>query len=358
MLRGSAPTNVPFEAQKTFLYPHKLGPAQRERARPLPASAGWTGVGVGRFGSRDLQRYPPVPEEDVLAELRAELRLHTKEIVALQADFVRLFPFDKLTRLKADELKIALAELSSKSMARFVGLLALLLYWVHIAPKAKDAAEAGGDEPDMASDDQLGALFCATQEHWAQLRARMMKRRALVLTVLPLLLLSTRVCVEALFRQAFPKWWTTVDARDTLQTIDAAIETMLDPDKYHSHISSLESSTEAIRIAARDELGVKYRAREARFYSTSTMVRAALPRAPLVNAHRRVGGAGLPPAAATIARWADEGAALQMLLQRAEDDAAADDDAAPAAPTTPAAAALAQGRASVPAHTRTVAESR
>ena len=283
----------------------------------------------------------------MLAELRAELRLHTKEIVALQADFVRLFPFDKLTRLKADELKIALAELSSKSMARFVGLLALLLYWVHIAPKAKDAAEAGGDEPDMASDDQLGALFCATQEHWAQLRARMMKRRALVLTVLPLLLLSTRVCVEALFRQAFPKWWTTVDARDTLQTIDAAIETMLDPDKYHSHISSLESSTEAIRIAARDELGVKYRAREARFYSTSTMVRAALPRAPLVNAHRRVGGAGLPPAAATIAAHGETKAQLlQMLLQRAEDDAAADDDAAPAAPTTPAAAALAQGRAS------------
>ena len=112
MLRDSAPTGaMPFEeAQKTFLYPHKLGPAQRERTRALPASAGWTGVGVGRFGSRDLQRYPPVPEEDVLAELRAELRLHTKEIVALQADFVRLFPFDKLTRLKADELKIALAE--------------------------------------------------------------------------------------------------------------------------------------------------------------------------------------------------------------------------------------------------------
>ena len=75
--------------------------------------------------------------------------------------------------------------------------------------------------------------------------------------------------------------------------------------------------------------------------------RAALPRAPLVNAHRRVGGAGLPPAAATIAAHGETKAQLlQMLLQRAEDDAAADDAAAPAAPTTPAAAALAQGRAS------------
>ena len=211
----------------------------------------------------------------MLAELRAELRLHTKEIVALQADFVRLFPFDKLTRLKADELKIALAELSSKSMARFVGLLALLLYCPH---RAEGEGRGGGGRRRARHGVGRPARRALLRDAGAlgALRARMMKRRALVLTVLPLLLLSTRVCVEALFRQAFPKWWTTVDARDTLQTIDAAIETMLDPDKYHSHISSLESSTEAIRIAARDELGVKYRAREARFYSTSTMVRAAL----------------------------------------------------------------------------------
>ena len=311
VLRDSAPTGaMPFEeAQKQFLYPHKLGAAQRERARPLPASAGWTGVGVGRFGSRDLQRYPPVPEEDVLAELRAELRLHTKEIVALQADFVRLFPFDKLTRLKADELKIALAELSSKSMARFVGLLALLLYWVHIAPKAKDAAEAGGDEPDMASDDQLGALFCATQEHWAQLRARMMTRARS----------CRRCCRCCCYRRASASRRSSVKRspsggrRSTRATrcrrSTPRSRPCSTPTSTIRTSRSLESSTEAIRIAARDELGVKYRAREARFYSTSTMVRAALPRAPLVNAHRRVGGAGLPPAAATIAARRDEGAA-------------------------------------------------
>ena len=115
---------------------------------------------------------------------------------------------------------------------------------------------------------------------------------------------------EALFRQAFPKWWTTRDAASTLQRMDAFIEQMLDPNRYHSHLAQvraltstplhplctasappphrlrtasapppqLESSTEAIRIAARDELGVKPRAHGARFYATSTLVSTALPR--------------------------------------------------------------------------------
>ena len=244
-------------------YPHKLGPARRESAgvgRDVGAAASARATCSGTRRPRGACSPSCAPS-------------CCEEIVALQADFVRLFPFDKLTRLKADELKIALSGVHGALRRP-----ALLLYWVHIAPKAKDAAEAGGDEPDMASDDQLGALFCATHEHWAQLRARGDEAARARADGAAAAAALARVCVEALFR-AFPKWWTTVDARDTLQTIDAAIETMLDPDKYHSHISSLESSTEAIRIAARDELGVKYRAREARFYSTSTMVRAALPRA-------------------------------------------------------------------------------
>ena len=128
---------------------------------------------------------------------------------------------------------------------------------------------------------------------------------------------------EALFRQAFPKWWTTRDAATTLQQMDAFIEQLLDPNRYHSHLAQvhalssspvssspsatplhhlcttsaptsappphrlrtapalppqLESSTEAIRIAARDELGVKPRSHFARFYATSTLVSTAIPR--------------------------------------------------------------------------------
>ena len=55
-------------------------------------------------------------------------------------------------------------------------------------------------------------------------------------------------------------------------------------------IGSFRTADHGIRIAARDELGVKYRAREARFYSTSTMVRAALPRARSSGSSHSLGG--------------------------------------------------------------------
>ena len=47
-----------------------------------------------------------------------------------------------------------------------------------------------------------------------------------------------------------------------------------------SHIAPLESSTEAIKIAARQELGVKPRGdREAKYLTTSTLISTALPKA-------------------------------------------------------------------------------
>ena len=46
---------------------------------------------------------------------------------------------------------------------------------------------------------------------------------------------------EALFRQAFPKWWTTRDAATTLQRMDAFIEQLLDPNRYHSHLAQVRA---------------------------------------------------------------------------------------------------------------------
>ena len=48
---------------------------------------------------------------------------------------------------------------------------------------------------------------------------------------------------EALFRQAFPKWWTTRDAATTLQRMDAFIEQLLDPNRYHSHLAQVRALT-------------------------------------------------------------------------------------------------------------------
>ena len=294
------------EARSSYLYPFKSVYARRRQVQQLAAST--TAPAALRTGGRrarrvvdDEPRAPPPPrkyvcrdslryqqyaEEDVELELQEELRLHTKEIVALQAQFIRLFPFERLKeRLTADDLRITVTEISSKRTARFIGMLTLFLYWHHIAPKASRTA------PDA----QLSQLFCAVQQYFTSVRNHMRRRRALLMNALPVLLLSVRMAVEGLLRGGFPKWWTTVDGAETLARVDLMIEQMFDPNAYHSHITPLESTSEAIRIAARDELFLKPRSRGARYLATSSIVTTALPHAPLVVAHRHIaGGSDLP----------------------------------------------------------------
>ena len=82
---------------------------------------------------------------------------------------------------------------------------------------------------------------------------------------------------------------------DTLMRMDAMIEEMFDPNSYHSHIAPLESSTEAIKIASRAELGVKLRGdKQAQHLATSTLVSTALPKAPLVKTRRELAGSTYP----------------------------------------------------------------
>ena len=105
---GAPRGNMRFdEARRSFLYPFKLRPAQLEQDR-LAAASGLTGGGSGdaeeeeeeREGrqeeagrtasgfdwrSRDMHKYALHPEEEIRAEMQAQFRLHTKDIVALQA---------------------------------------------------------------------------------------------------------------------------------------------------------------------------------------------------------------------------------------------------------------------------------
>ena len=71
------------------------------------------------FRSRDLHRYPLQPEEEVVAELQAQFRLHTRDIVALQAEFVQNFPFERLKqRLTAEQYRLILQELNGRATVR------------------------------------------------------------------------------------------------------------------------------------------------------------------------------------------------------------------------------------------------
>ena len=128
-----------------------------------------------------------------------------------------------------DSLEAAIREeLSSARTARFIGMLALFLYWAHMPERC-------GVERDA---EKLGKLLCAVQNYFASLRRRMMRRRRTLLYVLPILLLSARVTIEALFRTAFKKWWTTIDGRTTLQ-VAAQTHTLHSPQTHtYTHRAS------------------------------------------------------------------------------------------------------------------------
>ena len=126
--------------------------------------------------------------------------------MALQAEFVKDFPFDRMrARVGEANVRLAIGELSRQRTTRFVGLLALFLYWSMLAEGAGHSVQPK----------QLSSLYCAVQHYVFTVRERMKRQRTQLLFVLPLLLMLARYAVEALFRQAYPKWWTTIDARDT-----------------------------------------------------------------------------------------------------------------------------------------------
>ena len=281
--------------------------------------------GTFDFSSRDAIRYAPFTEREIYAELASPLELHTKDITRLQQEFLDMVPFERLrtseapaagagapgkglpsiksstaptelmravpgmrapssavpaavTAASKDPIEAAMRkELGSARTARFIGILALFLYWAHLPERCRVARD----------DERLAKLLCAVQQYFAALRTRMMRQRSSILRVLPVLLLSARVTIEGLFRAAFKKWWTTHDGKATLAAMDRTIEEMFDPCMYLSHIAPLESSTDAIRIAARQGLGVRPRGSvQANLLTTSTLISTALPAAPPVQRRR------------------------------------------------------------------------
>lgn len=293
---------------------------------PISPAASPTRRGKFNFTSRDPMKYAPLTEREVLLELAQPLELHTRDILTFQHDFLATFPFDRLRGASgkgsalsstaeqpdAQTARLARDEIAAPRSARFIGMLALFLYRFHMRERCRQPAD----------DVKLGALLCAVQQYFASLRRRMMTKRKLLLVVLPALLLSVRMSVEALFRHAFKKWWTTIDGRDTLARMDAMVEEMFDPNSYHSHIAPLESSTEAIKITSRSSLGVKPRGdRQSKFLATSTLVSTALPKAPLVKHRRNLAGASYPSINEQLAKLASA-PVRQSLLQAARAEGA------------------------------------
>ncbi len=245
------------EAVRRFLYPFKREPAAEALSAPCTD-----------FGARDAHRYGHFSHDEVQADVGNELVVRTKLIRALQDSFVRDFPWRRLeARVGAAMVRLGRENLSDARTTRFVGLLVLLLYWTHIAPLSGRSIEPS----------RLTALLSAVQHHFSERRAQLKAKRSSLLFVLPALLLLVRVLVEALLRQHFPRWWSTVSGEKTLVAVDDSIERLLDPNGYLTHFAALRNlSGWAPHGTARDKPRSS-RENRARNFATSTYVRDALP---------------------------------------------------------------------------------
>ena len=99
---GAPSGSMNFEdAKHAFLYPYKVEHATKNAARPARVEVGrveddFEVEEARRYKSRDFHRYEQYTEEEVRQELQTILNLHTKDIITLQAEFVRNFPFEQI----------------------------------------------------------------------------------------------------------------------------------------------------------------------------------------------------------------------------------------------------------------------
>jgi hypothetical protein len=91
-------------------------------------------------------------------------------------------------------------------------------------------------------------LFTKIYEAYADLYARLRRRRSSTLFHLPIMLLCIRGSVETIYRDFYRSFSRAPAGVALLGELDAAITAMLDPDSWHSRISIFESSVDAMKI--------------------------------------------------------------------------------------------------------------
>jgi len=72
--------------------------------------------------------------------------------------------------------------------------------------------------------------------------------------------------------------------------MDASLERIFDPNAHLSHLSPLESTSAAIRIAARDSQGLKSSQHRSKLWATSALVASALPASAVVRRQQVAAG--------------------------------------------------------------------
>jgi hypothetical protein len=287
------PKEVAFEIMKRkYIFPFNT-PSNPKFLKPLPdLNEAYRRSGladpVAKAGVGDTEQnvsavseaHQPVSEKrdrhNMNVELSEPLGITMKNISAQQRRFTTSFPFSRLDDKVDKETLAEISKVLSSTMVRkLVGLTAHYLYWTDFRHVTGIAQSGYAPLPKK----KLDELVTGLQQCWRKLETSVKKTQNGVLFVLPIILLSVRAAMEAIFTQAYPLWFafeasikdtlrsgTKVDSNGmewlrhaftdanlgplgpTLTLLNGRMSDLFDPKRYYGRISALESSAEGIRI--------------------------------------------------------------------------------------------------------------
>lgn len=221
--------------------------------------------------------------EIALEEVKRPLQVTLEDVESMQIEFLKAMPFHLLKTHVTNEQKEALRMvLITSTMKRLVGLVSHYLYWTVLRKHIPSEENA-----KTLSEEDRQTVYLAIAGTFNDVEMQLKKRKHDVVFQLPLVLLSVKVGVETIFRDTYPTWFKLEEEEHgegnsvTLKKFNVVIAKMFDPDNYNSHVSALESTTEAMRIASRNRhrhtRKQPQRLRD-QYYTTSTAMQKLFPR--------------------------------------------------------------------------------
>jgi len=249
----------------------------------------------GRAGKAapDSSRSRLQQQDDVeiaLEEVKRPLQVTLEDVENMQIEFLKAMPFHLLKTHVTDEQKEALRMvLITSTMKRLIGLVSHYLYWTVLRKHIP-----AGENIKTLSEEDRQTVYLAIAGTFNDVEMQLKKRKHDVVFQLPLVLLSVKVGVETIFRDTYPTWFKLEEEEHgegnsvTLRKFNSVIANMFDPDNYNSHVSALESTTEAMCIASRNRhrhTRKKPQRLRDQYYTTSTAMQKLFPRP--ANGHSR-----------------------------------------------------------------------
>ncbi|OQR89646.1 nucleoredoxin [Thraustotheca clavata] len=239
------------------------------------------------------------PSHIELSELYNPIQDLTFDLIKrMQEAFYRVIPFDMLNVRDQKDQQLVNHFLTSTSTLHLIGFLAHYIYWTVLRPLADQCTALLDEEcPEydrqnftrtpLLSNAEIEMILVSLIEAFETLKStingavRPKTTTQSSTPIMSLLMLSLRVSLATICRNTYPRWFNENAARlePTLTMINEAIDKLLDPNQYYSHIGPLEATSDAINFTQTHAFKLQKRKVRIRgsFFSTSHKIQTILP---------------------------------------------------------------------------------